>query len=65
MRTATIILGVLAALMGVLWVGQGLGFIHWPAQSFMIDQKPWAERGAILTAVGVILLWIALRRSPR
>lgn len=65
MRAATIILGVLAALMGVLWVGQGLGFIHWPAQSFMIDQKPWAERGAILTAVGVILLWIALRRSPR
>jgi hypothetical protein len=42
--------------MGLLWVGQGAGLIHWPASSFMIDQRPWVTRGAILLIVGLILI---------
>ena len=56
------ILGVLALAMGLLWVGQGTGLIHWPASSFMLDQRPWALRGAILAAVGVgLLVWSGRR----
>ena len=62
MRIALTILGVLALLMGLLWIGQGLGYIHWPASSFMLDQRPWALRGAFLAVVGVVLIVFARRR---
>lgn len=55
------ILGVLAILMGVLWIGQGTGYIHWPASSFMLDQRPWALRGVFLALFGVGLLVIGRR----
>jgi len=61
-KSALLILGILALLMGLLWIGQGLGLIHWPASSFMIDQRPWATWGAILAIVGLVL--IVLSRRP-
>jgi hypothetical protein len=62
MRSALTVLGVLALLMGLLWIGQGLGIIHWPASSFMLDQRPWALRGAFLAGVGVVLIVFGRRR---
>ena len=62
MKTALLILGLLALLMGLLWIGQGTGLVHWPASSFMIDQRPWALRGAILAVVGLILILASRRR---
>jgi len=62
MRVGLTIAGLLSILVGVLWVGQGLGFVHWPASSFMLEQRPWATRGAVLAAFGVALLLVARRR---
>jgi hypothetical protein len=62
MKTALLVAGILALLMGLLWIGQGLGFIHWPASSFMLDQRPWATRGLILAGIGVILIGLSRRR---
>ncbi|MBY0519775.1 MAG: hypothetical protein K2P79_05045 [Sphingomonas sp.] len=62
MKPALGIAGVLAVLMGLLWIGQGLGYVHWPASSFMIDQRPWAFRGAGLAMIGVLL--VVLSRRP-
>jgi hypothetical protein len=62
MKIALLIIGILALLMGLLWIGQGTGYIHWPASSFMIDQRPWALRGAILAAVGLVLIMWSRRR---
>jgi len=56
MKSALLILGLVAVLMGLLWIGQGTGLVHWPASSFMIDQRPWVTRGAILAVVGLILV---------
>ena len=56
MRLVALIVGIAAALMGLLWIGQGAGLIHWPASSFMIDQRPWVTRGAILMLVGLVLI---------
>lgn len=64
MKTVVLILGVAAVLIGLLWIGQGTGFVNWPESSFMIDQRPWAARGAILTLVGLILI-AASRKSGR
>ena len=62
MKTALLILGSLALLVGLLWVGQGAGLIHWPASSFMIDQRPWVTRGAILAFVGLVLILLSRKR---
>ena len=65
MRTAMLILGILAVLMGLLWIGQGLGLIQWPASSFMIDQRPWVTRGVLLALVGlVVIAWSRRRDRP-
>lgn len=61
LRTTLIAVGVVCALMGVLWIGQGLGYVHWPASSFMVDQRPWADRGAALAVFGLLLILIARR----
>jgi len=62
MRIVLTILGVLALLIGGLWTGQGLGLIMWPASSFMLAQGQWAVIGAVVMAVGVLLIWMARRR---
>lgn len=59
MKTVLLIIGIAAVAMGLLWVGQGSGFIHWPASSFMIDQHPWITRGVILAAVGLVLIAVS------
>ncbi|MFM5924916.1 MAG: hypothetical protein ACKOPG_12110 [Novosphingobium sp.] len=53
---------VLAVLMGLLWVGQGLGIIMWPSESFMLADRKWAFNGSILAAVGLLVL-VLLRRG--
>lgn len=63
MKVALLILGLLALLMGLLWVGQGAGLVHWPASSFMIDQRPWVARGALLAVVGLALILGSRRRQ--
>ena len=58
MKIGARIIGVIALLMGLLWIGQGTGVVKWPASSFMIDVRPWAIRGAVLAVVGLgLLLW--------
>lgn len=59
MRRALAILGALMMAMGLLWIGQGLGYVHWPPSSFMIDQRPWAVRGLALAVAGIGLLLFA------
>lgn len=56
------ILGVLALLMGLLWMGQGAGLIMWPASSFMLEQKIWILWGGVLALAGAGLLFVAQRR---
>ena len=62
MKTALLILGIIAVLMGLLWIGQGTGLIMWPASSFMLDQRPWATRGALLAVAGIVLIILSRRR---
>jgi len=57
MARALLIVGFLALAIGLLWIGQGTGAIAWPRSSFMINQLQWAGYGAVLGAVGLILIW--------
>jgi len=60
-RIVAMILGGLAILLGLLWVGQGTGVVMWPAESFMLANRAWAVRGAVLAVVGGIVIWLARR----
>lgn len=54
--------GALLCVVGVIWLGQGLGVI---GGSFMSGQPVWAAVGAVCLVAGVVLLaWgSALRRK--
>lgn len=64
LRPVLMALGVVMALMGLLWIGQGLGYIAWPADSFMLQQRQWADYGAALAVAGLLLI-LAARRLRR
>jgi len=55
------IVGVLAFVMGLLWMGQGSGYFPYPATSPMINQSPWIWKGALLAFVGLVVFWISRR----
>jgi hypothetical protein len=61
MRIIMMIIGVLALLMGLLWIGQGFGLVMWPSSSFMLEQKIWALWGSLLAGIGGLLIWRARR----
>ncbi|MCC2979668.1 MULTISPECIES: hypothetical protein [unclassified Sphingomonas] len=60
-RPVLFALGAVLALVGLLWVGQGLGYVNWPSSSFMLDQRVWADRGAGVAVVGLLLILVARR----
>jgi uncharacterized membrane protein len=55
------VIGLLALVIGLLWIGQGTGTINWPQASFMINQIEWAGYGAALAALGLFLIWQSRR----
>lgn len=61
LRPLLIVAGVLLTAMGLLWIGQGLGYIQWPRSSFMLDQRAWADRGAGVAVLGLVMILIARR----
>ncbi len=60
-RPVMVALGAALALLGLLFIGQGLGYVDWPQSSFMIDQRVWADRGAAVTVAGLLLILLARR----
>lgn len=55
------IVAVLMIAMGLLWIGQGLNIIRWPADSFMIGVPMWSWNGTILALVGLLFLFTRRR----
>lgn len=54
------VIGTVLCLIGVLWLGQGVGLI---GGSFMTGEALWAVIGAIALLFGVALLLGARRRA--
>jgi hypothetical protein len=63
MKTLLLLVGVVAILMGALWIGQGMGYIMWPRSSFMLQQTQWAYYGAALAVIGLIIVYWSRRRA--
>ena len=56
-RLLMVVIGLLAIAFGLLFTLQGLGIVHWPRSSFMLDDRGWAVRGAILVVGGALMAW--------
>jgi hypothetical protein len=61
LKIILLVVGVLAVLIGLIWIGQGTGYFPYPASSFMIDQMPWAYRGAVLAVLGLVAMIVSRR----
>ena len=61
MRTTVFVVGILLALLGLIWIGQGTGIFPYPSYSFMISQMPWAWYGMGLAVAGLLLIIVARR----
>ena len=61
MRTGISIIGLIALLVGLVWIGQGTGYFPYPRSSFMINEVQWAYYGAATAIVGLLLMVYARR----
>ena len=62
MRTSRLFIALLAALVGGVWLGQGLGYI---GGSFMTGSAFWAVVGAALLVLALVIVLAEVRRRPR
>jgi hypothetical protein len=62
MKTALFVLGLVLFIYGVHWIGQGTGWLPWPAHTIMDYNGAftWYGLGLLVIASGVI--WFARRR---
>lgn len=67
LRRVLIVAGVVSAATGLLWILQGLGYVQWPASSFMLRRRQWADYGSALAVAGLLMILLARRmgRSNR
>lgn len=61
MKALLTFIGIIALALGLLFMGQGSGYIPWPASSFMISQIQWVYYGAAIAVVGFLLIVLARR----
>jgi hypothetical protein len=61
MKTALLVIGILAFLAGLVWIGQGTGYFPYPASSFMILKTVWVYYGLALAGVGAVVIFISRR----
>jgi hypothetical protein len=60
-RTASLIVGGLAVLVGGVWIGQGAGLIK---GSFMTGSGTWLAIGLLCLSGGLLLIFLAVKRRP-
>jgi hypothetical protein len=61
-RTVLTIVGVVAVLVGAVWIGQGANLIP---GSFMTGDRNWLAIGIVVAAAGVFAIVYGLRRSKQ
>jgi membrane protein implicated in regulation of membrane protease activity len=62
LRAFCLVIGILGLLMGLLWIGQGLGLVMWPSSSFMLANRVWAINGTVLAIASAVAIYLSRRR---
>jgi hypothetical protein len=61
MRNVLLSIGVMAILVGLIWIGQGTGYFPYPSSSFMINDVAWAYYGIALAVLGLLAVAVSRR----
>jgi hypothetical protein len=61
MRTLVVLIGIIMLAAGLFFMGQGAGYIRWPAESFMVSETRWVYYGGAIALVGLFLILLARR----
>jgi hypothetical protein len=61
LRKLLLAVGVVAILIGLIWIGQGTGYFPYPSSSFMINDVAWAYYGAGLAVLGLVAVAVSRR----
>ena len=59
MQTLLTVVGIIAVVAGLIFMGQGSGYFPYPASSFMIKETRWIYYGGAIAIAGLLLLIIA------
>jgi hypothetical protein len=62
MKALLLVVGMVALLAGLLFIGQGSGYIPWPRTSFMISDVHWIYYGVGIAVAGLVLIMLSRRR---
>ena len=60
MRASHLVLSIVVGLLGLVWLGQGLGYI---GGSFMTGSQLWATVGTLLLVVAAAVVVLEARRA--
>jgi len=63
MHKIQLIIGAFITIIGLFWACQGYGLIQWPANSFMIDARPWVYYGGLTALAGIMIIWLSWRHQ--
>ncbi|MFL5679122.1 MAG: hypothetical protein ACJ77B_00815 [Chloroflexota bacterium] len=63
MQRGLLIVAGLVAVIGLVFIGQGLGILR--GSSFMVGDIKWAIIGAVLVVIGGLVAWRSLRSARR
>jgi hypothetical protein len=61
MRMPLLLIGLIVLAAGLFFMGQGAGYIRWPAESFMVSETRWVYYGGAIALVGLLIVLIARR----
>jgi hypothetical protein len=61
MKTLLTVIAIIILAAGLFFMGQGAGYIRWPAESFMVSATQWVYYGGGIALVGLVLLVLARR----
>jgi hypothetical protein len=61
LRQALQIAGILLLALGLLFLLQGAGIVHWPRESFMLGQRAWVWNGGGIALAGAVLVFLSRR----
>jgi uncharacterized membrane protein len=61
MKTALLIVGMVLFVFGLHWIGQGTGWLPWPANTVMDYNMAFTWYGLVLTGIAVAVIWYARR----
>jgi len=65
LKAVLLFVGILLVLVGLVWLGQGLGLIPFTATPVIMNLRPWTYAGIAVVIGGLAVILISRRISGR